>query len=80
MLGMALKRLLVAVPSLVGVVIVMLVSAAVNTPLALSGTLALGLAGQLLFSLAGDKWGFLGLMRRRLGVPLQSSGDGPSDR
>ncbi|MCX8997984.1 DMT family transporter [Rhizobiaceae bacterium BDR2-2] len=39
---------------------------AVNSPLALSGTLALGLAGQVAFSLAADRWGLFGLARRRL--------------
>jgi transporter family-2 protein len=47
-----------------GAVTVMLTSASVNTPLALSGTLALGLAGQVAFSLAGDRWGLFGLPRR----------------
>lgn len=49
-----------------GAATVMLTSAAVNTPLALSGTLALGLAGQVAFSLAADKWGLFGLPVRRL--------------
>lgn len=47
-----------------GAVTVMLTSASVNTPLALSGTLALGLAGQVGFSLASDRWGLFGLPRR----------------
>lgn len=47
---------------------VMLTSTAVNTPLALAGTLALGLAGQVLFSLAADRWGLFGLPRRRLSL------------
>jgi transporter family-2 protein len=42
----------------------MLTSTAVNSPLALSGTLALGLAGQVLFSLAADRWGLFGLPKR----------------
>lgn len=49
-----------------GAATVMLTSAAVNTPLALSGTLALALAGQVAFSLAADKWGLFGLPARRL--------------
>ena len=51
---------------IIGVLIVVMASDAVNSPLALSGTLALGLAGQVLFSLTGDKWGLFGLSRRRL--------------
>lgn len=51
-----------------GAATVMLTSYAVNTPLALSGTLALGLAGQVAFSLAADKWGLFGLPARALGV------------
>lgn len=49
-----------------GAVTVMLTSSAVNSPLALAGTLALGLVGQVLLSLAIDFWGLLGLPRRRL--------------
>jgi transporter family-2 protein len=48
-----------------GAATVMLSSAAVNTPLGLSGTLALGLAGQVVFSLAADRWGLFGLPKRR---------------
>ena len=44
----------------------MLTSTAVNSPLALAGTLALGLAGQFILSLAADYWGLLGLAKRRL--------------
>lgn len=51
---------------LCGAVTVTLTSTAVNTPLALAGTLALGLAGQVIFSLAADFWGLFGLPRRRL--------------
>lgn len=51
-----------------GAATVMLTSTAVNTPLALAGTLALGLAGQVVFSLAADQWGFFGLPKRRLGL------------
>jgi Uncharacterized protein conserved in bacteria len=49
-----------------GAATVMLTSTAVNTPLALAGTLALGLAGQVVFSLAADRWGLFGFPRRRL--------------
>lgn len=49
-----------------GAVTVMLTSTAVNSPLALAGTLALGLAGQVMLSLAADFWGLLGLPKRRL--------------
>jgi len=52
---------------MIGVVIVLMGSEAVNSPLALSGTLTFGLAGQVLFSLIGDRWGLFGLSRRRLG-------------
>lgn len=48
-----------------GALTVMLSSVAANTALALSGTLALGLLGQAVFGLAADRWGFLGLPRRR---------------
>jgi transporter family-2 protein len=44
---------------------VMLDLTAVNTPLGLSGTLALGLAGHVAFSLAADRWGMFGLPKRR---------------
>jgi transporter family-2 protein len=47
-----------------GAVTVMLTSVTVNSALALSGTLALGLAGQMLFSLAADRWGMFDLPRR----------------
>ncbi|RYE78478.1 MAG: EamA-like transporter family protein, partial [Hyphomicrobiales bacterium] len=48
-----------------GAVTVILTSITVNSPLALSGTLALGLAGQVVFGLAADRWGFLGMPRRK---------------
>lgn len=51
-----------------GAATVMLTSTTVNTPLALAGTLALGLAGQVVFSLAADQWGLFGMPRRRLGL------------
>lgn len=49
-----------------GAVTVMLTSNAVNSSLAVAGTLALGLAGQVGFSLAADLFGLFGLPRRRL--------------
>lgn len=49
-----------------GAATVMLTSAAVNTPLALTGAIALGLAGQVAFSLAADKWGLFGLSSRKM--------------
>lgn len=51
---------------LLGAATVMLTSTSVNSPLALAGTLALGLAGQVVLSLAADFWGLLGLPKRRL--------------
>lgn len=48
-----------------GAITVILTSMTVNSPLALSGTLALGLAGQVVFGLAADRWGFLGMPRRK---------------
>lgn len=51
-----------------GAATVMLTSTTVNTPLALAGTLSLGLAGQVAFSLAADQWGLFGLPKRRLTV------------
>lgn len=49
-----------------GAATVMLTSTTVNTPLALAGTLSLGLAGQVAFGLAADQWGLFGLPKRRL--------------
>ena len=49
-----------------GALTVILTSESVNSPVALSGTLALGLAGQVAFSLAADMFGLLGLSKRRL--------------
>lgn len=51
---------------LAGAVTVIMTSTAVNTPLALSGTVALGLAGQIVFSLAADYWGLFGITKRPL--------------
>lgn len=48
-----------------GAVTVMLSSITVNTALALSGTLALGLAGQVGFSLLADRFGLFGFPRRQ---------------
>ncbi|MDO6589386.1 EamA-like transporter family protein [Loktanella sp. D2R18] len=47
-----------------GGVTVMLTSATMNTALALSGTIALGLAGQVVFSLFADVRGLFGLPKR----------------
>lgn len=47
-----------------GALTVMLTSATMKTALAISGTIALGLAGQMIFSLVADKWGMLGLPQR----------------
>lgn len=49
-----------------GAATVITASLAVNSPLALSGAIALGLGGQVLFSLAADQWGFFGLAARKL--------------
>lgn len=48
-----------------GAATVILTSTAVNSPLGLSGTLALGLAGQVIFSVAADSWGLFGMPKRR---------------
>lgn len=47
---------------------VMLSATAVNAGLALSGTQAVALSGQVLFGLAADRWGLLGLPRRPVAV------------
>lgn len=47
-----------------GAATVMLTAETVNSPLALSGTLALGLAGQMAFSLAADRWGLFEMPKR----------------
>ena len=47
-----------------GAITVMLTSATLNSALALSGTIALGLAGQMLFSLFADMRGLFGLPQR----------------
>jgi bacterial/archaeal transporter family-2 protein len=47
-----------------GAATVMLTSLSVNSALALSGTIALGLAGQAAFALAADRFGLFGLARR----------------
>lgn len=51
-----------------GGITVMLTSFTVNTALALSGTIALGLAGQMLFSLFADMRGLFGLPKRMPGA------------
>lgn len=48
-----------------GALTVMFTSTTVNSALALSGTLALGLAGQFAFGLVADLWGMFGLPKRR---------------
>lgn len=45
---------------------VVLSSITVNSPLGLSGTLALGLVGQIVFSLLSDQFGWFGLPQRTL--------------
>lgn len=47
-----------------GAALVMLTSWSVNSPLALTGTLALGLAGQVMLALVFDCVGALGIERR----------------
>lgn len=47
-----------------GAVTVMLTSASLNSALALSGTIALGLAGQMVFSLFADMRGLFGLPQK----------------
>ncbi len=49
-----------------GAVTVMLTSTTVNSVLALSGTLALGLVGQAAYSLLADRFGWFGLPRRAI--------------
>jgi transporter family-2 protein len=49
---------------LAGAVTVMLSAVTVNSALALSGTLALGLAGQVVFGLVADRLGLFGLPAR----------------
>ena len=51
-----------------GGITVMLTSFTVNTALALSGTIALGLAGQMLFSLFADMRGLFGMPQRTPGA------------
>lgn len=51
-----------------GALTVVLTSTTVNSALALSGTLALGLAGQMVFGLIADHWGLFGLPKRRPGA------------
>ncbi|KSB91708.1 hypothetical protein AS593_06715 [Caulobacter vibrioides] len=47
-----------------GALTVLLAAITVNGPLGFSGTLALMLAGQMLFGVAADRFGWLGLERR----------------
>jgi len=48
-----------------GALTVVLSSAAMNSALALSGTIAIGLAGQVVFSLIADAWGMFGMPKHR---------------
>ncbi|KAB0680815.1 DMT family transporter [Aureimonas leprariae] len=48
-----------------GAATVLATSTAVNSRIGLSGTLALGLAGQALFALAADRWGLFSLPVRK---------------
>lgn len=47
-----------------GALTVILTALTVNSPVGLPGTLALGIAGQVVFGLAADRWGLFGLPRR----------------
>ncbi|MGD1824232.1 DUF606 domain-containing protein [Chromobacterium violaceum] len=63
-----------------GALVVALAAITVNSPLAMSGTLALGMAGQMLFGLLSDRFGLFGMPRRSLrlndalALPLVLSG------
>lgn len=50
---------------IMGAMTVILGVIAVNSPLALSGMIALGLLGQTIYSLLADRFGWFGLPRRR---------------
>ncbi|MEV1019276.1 DMT family transporter [Streptomyces sp. NPDC050264] len=57
-----------------GALVVTLSAIAVNSDLALAGTTALMLTGQILFGIASDAWGLLRVPRRRItGVDLASA-------
>ncbi len=60
----ALPPLWVYLGGVSGAITVMLASATLNSALALSGTIALGLAGQMVFSLIADTRGMFGLPQR----------------
>lgn len=51
-----------------GAITVILTSHGVNSPVGLAGTLALGLVGQAFFGLIADRFGLLGLPKRRLRI------------
>lgn len=51
-----------------GALIVAVTAIAVNSPLALAGTLALGLAGQAAFGIVADRFGLFGLPRRAVAL------------
>ncbi|ERE04698.1 DMT family transporter [Pseudogulbenkiania ferrooxidans] len=63
-----------------GALVVALAAITVNSPLAMSGTLALGMAGQMLLGLLSDRFGLFGMPRRllqrhdALALPLVLSG------
>lgn len=48
-----------------GAITVVLTSQAVNSPVGLAGTLALGLVGQAFFGIVADRFGLLGLQNRQ---------------
>ncbi|POZ63679.1 DMT family transporter [Chromobacterium alticapitis] len=48
-----------------GALVVSLAAITVNSPLAMSGTLAIGMIGQVLFGLLTDRFGWFGMPRRR---------------
>ncbi|MEO9386547.1 DMT family transporter [Chromobacterium phragmitis] len=52
-----------------GALVVSLAAITVNSPLAMSGTLAIGMLGQVLFGLFSDHFGWFGLPKRRYRLP-----------
>jgi len=53
---------------IVGAMVVVVATMAVNSPLGLAGALALSLAGQIGFSLLADQFGWLGMPKRALTI------------
>lgn len=51
-----------------GALTVVVATMAVNSPLGLAGTLALGLVGQIGFGLMADHWGWFGMIKRKLTI------------